>query len=89
MPSDARAFSLASFQMQSSSCDYIRTSDRLIYAPKCLLDLNNLEIFFCQGMQWFPAIFCHAGPSSLVFFVVVVVLRDVKFYRIVIYRSKF
>ena len=41
LPSDARAFSLTSFETQSSSCNYIRTSDRLIYSPKCLLDLNN------------------------------------------------
>ena len=25
-------------------------------------------IFFCQRMRWFPAMFCHAGSSSLVFF---------------------
>ena len=25
-------------------------------------------IFFCQGMRWFPAMFSHAWPSSLVFF---------------------
>ena len=36
-------------------------------------------------MRWFPAMLCHAGPSSLVFFF----SRDVKFSRIVIYRSKF
>ena len=41
LASDARAFCLTSFETQSSSCDYIRTSDRLIYSPKCLLDLNN------------------------------------------------
>ena len=32
---------LTSFEMQSSSCNYVRTSDRLISSPKCLLDLNN------------------------------------------------
>ena len=41
LPSDARAFCLTSFEMQSSSCDYRRTSDRLIFSPKCLLNLNN------------------------------------------------
>ena len=41
LPSNARAFSLTSFETQSSSCDYIRVSGRLIYSPKCLLDLNN------------------------------------------------
>ena len=25
-------------------------------------------IFFCQRMRWFPGMFCHAGPSLLVFF---------------------
>ena len=39
--SKERAFSLASFETQSSSCDYISVSGRLIYSPKCLLDLNN------------------------------------------------
>ena len=33
LPSNARAFCLTSFETQSSSCDYIRTSDRLIYSP--------------------------------------------------------
>ena len=32
---------ITSFETQSSSCDYIRVSGRLIYSPKCLLDLNN------------------------------------------------
>ena len=39
--------------------------------------------FLCWEMQWFPVMFCHAGPSSLVFF-----LWDVKFSWIVIYRLK-
>ena len=26
-------------------------------------------IFFCQEMRWFPAMFCHAGPCSLVSFI--------------------
>ena len=34
---NARAFSLTSFETQSSSCDFIRVSGRFI----CLLDLNN------------------------------------------------
>ena len=41
LPSNARAFSLTSLETQSSSCDYIRVSNRLIYCLKCLLDLNN------------------------------------------------
>ena len=41
LPSNARAFSLTSFETQSSSCDYIRVSGRLVYSPKCLLALNN------------------------------------------------
>ena len=45
LPSNARAFSLTSFETQSSSCDYIRVSGRLIYSPKCLLDLNNRKRF--------------------------------------------
>ena len=27
-------------------------------------------IFFCQGMRWFPVMFCRAGPRSLGFFFV-------------------
>ena len=34
LPFNARAFSLASFETQSPSCDYIRVSGRLIYSPK-------------------------------------------------------
>ena len=41
LPSNARAFSLTSFETQSSSCDYIRVSGRLSYSLKCLLHLNN------------------------------------------------
>ena len=41
LPSNARAFSSTLFETQSSSCDYIRVSGRLIYSPKYLLDLNN------------------------------------------------
>ena len=41
LPSNARAFSLTSFEMQSSSCDYIRVSGRLSYSLKCLLHLND------------------------------------------------
>ena len=37
LPSNARAFSLTSFETQISSCDFIRVSGRLI----SLLDLNN------------------------------------------------
>ena len=39
--------------------------------------------FFCLWMWWFPTMFCHAGPSSLMF------LQGVKFSWIVIHRSKF
>ena len=34
LPFNARAFSLTSFETQSSSCEYIRVSGRLIYSPK-------------------------------------------------------
>ena len=64
LPSDARAFSLTSFEM--------------LVSPKCLLDLNNYKRFsFCPWKRRFPAMFCHAGPR-----------QDVKFSRIVIFRSK-
>ena len=87
-PMHTRAFSLTSFETQSSSCDYIRVKGRLIYSPKCRLDLNNLKaIFFCQGLRWFPKVFCHAGPSSLLF-LFLFFLPAVKFSRIVIYRWK-
>ena len=38
LPSYAKAFSLTSFETQSSSCDYIRVSGRLIYSPKYLMN---------------------------------------------------
>ena len=46
-------------------------------------------IFFRQRMRWFPGMFCHDGPSSLVFFFcffcgVIKILSDT-----VIFRSKF
>ena len=41
LPFNARAFSLTSFETQSSSSDYIRVSGRLIYSSKYLLDQNN------------------------------------------------
>ena len=69
LPSDARAFSfLAPLEMKSSS---LRLKGfRLLYSPKCPLDLNNFQRFsLCPWMWLFPAImFCHAGPSSLAFF---------------------
>ena len=34
LPLNATAFSLTSFETQSSSCDYIRVSGRLIYSPR-------------------------------------------------------
>ena len=49
IPSNARAFSLTSFETQNSSCDYIRVSGRLIYSPKCLLDLNYRSGFLLSG----------------------------------------
>ena len=48
LPSNARAFSLTSFETQSSSCDYIRVSGRLIYSIKCL--------------QAFPSFLPHPSP---------------------------
>ena len=41
LPENARAFSLTSFQTQSSCCDYRSVSGCLVYSPKCLPDLNN------------------------------------------------
>ena len=41
LPFNARAFSLTSFETQSSSSYYIRVSGHLIYSSKYLLDLNN------------------------------------------------
>ena len=41
LPENAGAFSLTSFQTQSSCCDYRSVSGCLVYSPKCLPDLNN------------------------------------------------
>ena len=46
--------------------------------------ITKSDFLLSLGLRWFP-VFCHAGPSSLVFFV----LFCFKFSRIVIYRSKF
>ena len=38
------------------------------FSGDCLLDLNNLKRFSFRPWMWrFPAMFCHAGPSSLAF----------------------
>ena len=39
-----------------------------LMSPKVLLDRNNYKRFsFCPWLWRFPAMFCHAGPSSLPF----------------------
>ena len=66
------------FKCKALHCGWLRVLGCLI-SPKCLLDLNNSKPFpSCPWMSLFPAMFCHAGPSSLAF------LGG----RIVIYRSK-
>ena len=54
-----------SFETQSSSCDYIRVSGRLIYFPKCLLDLKIITKidFLCQRMRWFLQCFVMLSPG--------------------------
>ena len=48
-----------------------------VISPKCLLDLNNSKPFsFCPWMSLFPAMFCHAGPSSLAFLAGWFILTD-------------
>ena len=48
-----------------------------VISPKCLLDLNNSKPFsFCPWMSLFPAMFCHAGPSSLAFLAGWLILTD-------------
>ena len=38
------------------------------FSGNCLLDLNNFKRFSFWPWMWrFPAMFCHAGPSSLAF----------------------
>ena len=38
------------------------------FSGDCLLDLNNFKRFSFSPWMWrFPAMFCHAGPSSLAF----------------------
>ena len=73
-PMHARAFSLTSFETQSSSCDYIRVSGRLIYSPKCLLDLNNWKRFsFVRDCDGFLKCFVILGPARY-FFVLLLLL---------------
>ena len=59
LPSNARAFSLTSFETQSSSCDVIKVSGRLI----CLLDLNNESDFLSSGNDGFLQCFVMLGPA--------------------------
>ena len=73
-PMHARAFSLTSFETQSSSCDYLRVSGRLIYSPKCLLDLNNWKRFsFVRECDGFLQCFVILGPARY-FFVLLLLL---------------
>ena len=65
LPYNARAFSLTSFETQSSSCDFIRASRRLI----CLLDLNNLKRFsFVRECDGFLQCFVMLEQARYLFF---------------------
>ena len=65
LPYNARAFSITSFETQSSSCDFIRVSGRLI----CLLDLNNYKRFsFVRECDSFLQCFVMLGPARYYFF---------------------
>ena len=59
LPYNARAFSLTSFETQSSSCDFIKVSGRLI----CLLDLNNESDLLSSGNDGFLQCFVMLGPA--------------------------
>ena len=57
-------------------CGWLRVLGCVI-SPKCLLDLNNSKpVSFCPWMSLFPAMFCHAGPSSLAFLAGWLILTD-------------
>ena len=79
-PMHTRAFSLTSFETQSSSCDYIRVSGRLIYSPKCLLDLNNWKRFcFVRECDGFLQCFVILGPARyffvlLLLFIIIIII---------------
>ena len=68
---DKLTFSLTSFETQSSSCDKIRASGRLIiHSPKCLLDLNNEKQFsFVSECDGFLKCFVLLDPARWRFFV--------------------
>ena len=53
---------------KAHQCGEIRVLGCLISQAICLLDLNNFKRFSFWPWMWcFPAMFCHAGPSSLAF----------------------
>ena len=70
MVRDKLTFSLTSFETQSSSCDKIRASGRLIiHSPKCLLDLNNEKQFsFVSECDGFLKCFVLLDPARWRFF---------------------
>ena len=82
--SDARAFSLTSFDTWSSSLR-LNKGFRLFNFLKSpsLIWITESDFLLSVNVMVSYNEFCHAGPSSLVF------LRDVKFSWIVIHRSKF
>ena len=84
LPSDARAFSLTSFETYSSSLR-LNKGFRLfnfLQSPS-LIWMTESDFLLSVNVMVSYNEFCHAGPSSLVF------LQDVKFSRMVIHRSKF
>ena len=63
LPSDARAFSLTSFEMLRSSMR-LNQGFRLLISPKCLLDLNVISDFiFVRESDGFLQCFVTLGPG--------------------------
>ena len=65
LPYKARAFSLTSFETQSSSCDCIRVSGRLIYSPVSWIWKRFSFVRECDGLL---QCFVTLGPGHYCFF---------------------
>ena len=65
LPSNARAFSLTSFETQSSSCDYMRVSGRLSNSPILDFPLSGNAMVSCNVLSYWAQLSLPADSLSI------------------------